>query len=238
MPASPASSSAPRVDVDRQYGATYQDRIRGIVPGYNDLATMILAELAGRLGEEARVLVVGCGAGEELAVMAPRRPGWRFTAVDPSAQMVGIARERMEALGAADAVTFHVGTADQLPPGPPHDAATLALVMHFLPDDGGKRALLHSIAARLGPGAPLALVDAFTVADCAAGEARFESWMRYLRFRGMSEEDYREYRARVQASCDLISAERLAALLDEAGFGPPAQFYQGLEFGGWTALRR
>ncbi len=62
--------------------------------------------------------------------------------------------------------------------------------------------------------------------------------MRYVRLNGMDEEDYRQYRARVESSCHLIGEARLAELLGQAGFGAPAPFYRGLEFGGWIAARR
>lgn len=225
-------------DFDREYGATYQDRIRSIVPGYDDLAMMMLGELAGLTPFAARVLVVGSGGGEEIAVMGRARPRWRFTGVDPSAQMIELAADRIAAAGLSDRVELHHGTVDQLPAEPRHDAATMALVMHFVPDDGDKAALLEHIAARLRPGAPFTLIDAH--GDPASREfaAGFEAWMRYLVLQGMTAEEHARYRAQLDASCRYVPETRIRSLLTEAGFAAPRAFYRGYIFGGWATTRR
>ncbi len=231
--------SEPRgFDFDREYGATYQDRIRSIVPGYDDLAMMMLGELAGLTPISARVLVVGSGAGEEIAVMGQARPRWRFTGVDPSAQMIEIAADRVAATGLSDRVELHHGTVDEIPSHPPHDAATMALVMHFVPDDGAKSALLEQIAERLRPGAPFTLVDAH--GDPASREfaGAFEAWMRYLVMQGMTARELDRYRGQLDASCYYVPEARIRALLGEAGFAPPRPFYRGYIFGGWLTTRR
>ncbi|MGH7560468.1 MAG: class I SAM-dependent methyltransferase [Gemmatimonadales bacterium] len=225
-------------DFDREYGATYQDRIRRIVPGYDDLATMMLGELTGPVPFAGRILVVGAGAGEEIAVMGALRPRWRFTGVDTSAQMLALARVRLLGLSLMERVTLHHGVTATLPREPLHDAATLALVLHFVPDQGEKLALLQAIAERLRPGAPLTLIDAHGDPDSADFRAGFDAWMRYLTLRGMTAEEHERYRAQLTASCVFVPESRLRELLAEAGFGPPRMFYRGYVFGGWITTRR
>jgi tRNA (cmo5U34)-methyltransferase len=227
-----------RFDFESAYGATYQDRIRRIVPGYDDLTVMMLGELIGLTPASAHLLIIGAGGGEEIAVMGAARPRWRFTGVDPSAQMIGLTRNRIEKQGLGGRVTLLHGTADALPPGPAFDAATVALVMHFMAGEEAKLALLQDVARRLRPGAPLVLVDGHGDAGSPEFAAEFEAWMRYLTLRGMSAEEHEGYRGQVTASCHFVPEARIRALLTEAGFTGPRIFYRGYIFGGWVARLR
>jgi tRNA (cmo5U34)-methyltransferase len=227
-----------RFDFESAYGATYQDRIRRIVPGYDDLATMMLGELIGLTPASAHLLIVGVGGGEEISVMGAARPRWRFTGVDPSAQMIGLTRSRSEQQGLGGRVTLLHGTAEGLPPEPAFDAATVALVMHFMAGEEAKLALLQDVARRLRPGAPLVRIDGPGDTGSPEFAAEFEAWMRYLTLRGMSAEEHKGYREQVTASCHFVPEPRIRALLSEAGFTGPRIFYRGYIFGGWVARLR
>lgn len=56
-------------------------------------------------------------------------------------------------------VQLYRGYVDSLPEAKIYDAATLLLVMHFIPDDGSKLLLLQNIAKRLRSGATFVLAD-------------------------------------------------------------------------------
>ena len=234
--------SSPRpFDFDAEYGARYDRFIRRVVPGYEQLYPAILSLLAPRVAEgEAQVLVVGTGSGSEILTFAGARPGWRLTGVDPSAQMIAITGERLRERGQHAQVKLHQGYVDELPPESAFDAATLDLVLHFLPDDagpGGKGELLRQIARRLKPGAPLVLVDAHGAPGSAAFSAQMEGWMRYCAAAGLSAEQVADYRGQVDASIHFVPEARLLELLAEAGFEAPVPFYRFFVFGGWTAVR-
>lgn len=63
------------------------------VPGYADLHRMAMLLLAERTPPAAEILVYGAGGGLELKAFANAQPGWRFTGVDPSAEMLELARD-------------------------------------------------------------------------------------------------------------------------------------------------
>ncbi|MGY1712941.1 class I SAM-dependent methyltransferase [Geodermatophilus nigrescens] len=96
----------------------------------------------------ARVLEVGCGAGDLAAELAGRAA--RVDAVDRSAEMVALARARVPA-------TVRVDRADVLDlalPAGGYDAVVGMSVLHHLPLEEALRAL----AAALRPGGVLAMV--------------------------------------------------------------------------------
>lgn len=221
-------------DFESEYGAHYDRLIRRIVPGYEDLFAQILAFLWETLPERAELLVVGAGSGSELLSFGTRRPGWSFLGVEPSEQMAAIVTERVDAAGLAGRIRLHRGYASDLPPGPRFDGATLDLVLHFLPDDGAKQSLLRDIATRLRPGAPFVLVDGHGEPGSSGFERLMAAWMRYLKIRGMSEDDLATYRGEVDAGVHFIGERRLLELCRAAGFGEPVCFFRSMVFGGWA----
>src|SRR5690606_27219176 len=131
--------------------AGYRRRARQQVPGLDDLHRMTGLLLAEHAPADARVLVLGAGGGMELEVLTRMQPGWRFVGVDPSAEMLDLARTSLG--DAASRVDFHRGYIDSAPGGP-FDAAVCLLTLHFLPAPA-RLETLRAIAARLRPGAPL-----------------------------------------------------------------------------------
>lgn len=225
-------------DFDGDYGRQYDSIIRLVFPAYEELFPIALAMLAAELPEDAQLLIVGAGTGKEIATFAARRPGWSFTGVDPSQQMLDRAAKRVRAAGIAHRVTLHCGYVADLPDGRRFDAATLVCVMHFLRDDGGKQALLEDVAARLAPGAPLLLVDANGAAGTPALERMMRAWMWYVRDQGLTAAEQRAYEQHVRDGVVLVPDERLRALLGEAGFDDPVRFFSAFVFDGWIARRR
>ena len=140
-----------------EHAASYDDDVRAAIPGYEVLHETAAALLHNALSEQARILLVGVGTGEEILRLAPDHPGWRITAVDPAAAMVDVARAKVDTAALNDRVELRVGGVDDVPATERFDAATLILVQHFLPDDGAKLAMVRAIADRLEPGGLLFL---------------------------------------------------------------------------------
>ncbi len=146
-------------DFDGDYGKDYEALARQVIPGYRTLFPMFTAIIEPDLPPGARVLVVGAGTGIELIALKRARPDLRLHGVDPSEQMLQIAERRVAEAGLESGVTLQLGYASDVPTRPRFDAATLINVLHFVPDDGAKSALLHDIAGRLRPGAVFVLFD-------------------------------------------------------------------------------
>jgi tRNA (cmo5U34)-methyltransferase len=223
-------------DFEAKYGSDHDTLVRTVIPGYAHLFAMARALLSPRLGAAARLLVVGAGGGMELVTLAPASLDWRLTAVDPSPNMLKLARERAEQAGYTAQIVFHHGHVHDLPAEPVYDAATCILVLHLL-DDGGKSALLAEIAARLKPGAPLVLADPFGDLNQMPITALLPAWRQFQRDHGRDETAIDALWDGIKQNVRLVDESRLADMLRDAGFDEPTRFYTAFWYGGWITTR-
>ena len=217
----------------------YDQHIQKVMPGYQNMFKMSLALFRSVLTEPApKLLIVGAGTGMELVSFGVAQPGWIFQAVDPSKQMLEIARQKAEQEGLAARVNFHQGLVSELPAGRQYDAATCILVMHFLRDDGAKLALLQSIAERLKPGAYFILVDNFGDKHSESFRQLVAARKEYLELGGFTSEQSEADNAVIWGDMlHLITEARTLELLEAAGFSQVVRFHTGLIVGGWVATR-
>lgn len=250
-------------DFDGDYGRTYEDLARRVIPGYRTLFPMVAALADPALPAGGRLLVVGAGTGIELATFRRARPDLRLTGIDPSSQMLELARRRLAAdddapaggresggdsadekdapgdaaPGGPGSVELQLGEVHDLPVRPRFHAATVINVLHFLPDDGEKASLLKGVADRLRGGGLLVLFDLHGEPGAPEHERAMEAWRRYWRVMNLAEDEIPRFEERISTGIHFASAQRIADLAGQAGFGPPRRFYQSLLYGGWTFRR-
>ncbi len=210
--------------------ANYAENAARLVPGLNDLHKMAGLLLAERTPSNAKVLVLGAGGGLELKTLAETQSGWQFEGVDPSAEMLQLAKTNLGQL--TERVQFCEGYIEDASEGP-FDAATCILTMHFLSEEK-RRETLAQIHRRLKPGAP------FVVAHHSfpRGESDDEKWLsRYAAFaisNGVPAEQARNASISIAERLPIISPDQDEALLREAGFTDVELFFAAFTFRGWV----
>lgn len=203
------------------------------VPGFLGLQKMAGLLMAERVGDDGAVLVLGAGGGLELKAFADAQPGWRFCGVDPSAEMIGLARQTIGPL--ASRVELVEGYIDDAPVGP-FAAASCLLTLHFLTVDE-RRHTLAEVFRRLKPGAPFVVAHHSFPQD-AAGKARWLS--RYAAFgvaSGISAANAENAIKAIGERLPVVSPGQDEALLRGAGFTGIELFYMGFSFRGWVAYK-
>ena len=103
--------------------------------------------------------------------------------------MLDLAKEKIQAAGLTDRVSLFKGHVDDLPTDRLYDGATAAMVLHFVPDDGGKLKLLCDVAKRLKSGAPLVLMDAHGDLSAPGSKLFLEAWKHQQNLGGVKWED-------------------------------------------------
>lgn len=166
-----SASPAPGAGIDwaddsTALGWASEDRMTGLLDLPRRLAVAIAA---ADLSEVGRVVDVGSGPGDFLAVALDRCPRAQGTWIDVSAGMEPLARARLGDL--AGRVEFEVTTLDHLSAVVPAGSADLIItsrVTHHL-DGGALAAFYRQAAVALRPGGWLANLDHVTVGEPWSG---------------------------------------------------------------------
>jgi tRNA (cmo5U34)-methyltransferase len=151
--------------------------------------------------------------------------------------MMDLAVARLTEHGLINRTEVVLSTVDHLPSVDRFDAATLIGVLHHLPGEEAKHAILRSIAQRLRPGAPLILAGNHYA--YASQPLLLAAWGERWRQQGASPDEVEGKRAKTLQGADPPHSEQaVAVLLEEGGFEPPLRFFSSLFWGAWIARRR
>ncbi len=201
------------------------------VPGFSSLHRMAALLMAERMPDNGRVLVLGAGGGLELKALAEAQAGWTFDGVDPSADMLQLARQVAGEHG--NRIGFHRGNIDVAPEGP-FDAAVCLLTFHHIPIEQRLETLVQ-IRRRLKSGAP------FVIAHMSflQSEPERSIWIdRHLAFGAIDGTDparVENARKAMRERLHILAPEEEETMLREAGFSGVALFYTAFSFRGWVA---
>jgi tRNA (cmo5U34)-methyltransferase len=143
----------------------------------------------------------------------------------------------VRAAGLTDRVRLFKGYVDDLPTDRLYGGATVAMVLHFVPDNGGKLKLLCDAAKRLKSAAPLVLMDAH--GDLSAPESKLlvEAWKHQQNLAGVKWEDVESGMKERMKAIHFVPSKRIEQLLAEAGFHRIQRFFQNFMLGGWIAFK-
>lgn len=211
--------------------AQYDATIVGRVPGYALLHELAAAAMAALAPAGAHLLLVGAGTGAELVRLASLDPSWRFTAIDPSADMLAQAKGRLAAAGIGNRVRWIEASVPPMPleaADARYDAALSLLVSHFLPGNSEKQAFISAIAESLAPNAPLLIADLFRSEHShETTHGLRDAWARQS---GASAEAVAQMSTRMARDFHPVDEPPLARLAAQAGLTAPARLFQALDF--------
>jgi tRNA (cmo5U34)-methyltransferase len=201
------------------------------VPGYSSLHRMVSLLLVEHMPAEGRVLVLGAGGGQEIKALAEAHPEWSFDGVDPSADMLRLAKQVISPHDTK--VRLHEGYISDAPTGP-FDAATCILTFHFIPREQ-RLDTLKKVRRRLIDGAPFVLVHL----SFPQTEPERSKWIaRHVAYGlpdGADPIHAKNTREAISTKLTILSPEDEVAMLKDAGFSDVSLFYAGLSIKGWVA---
>lgn len=218
---------------DTDIVSSYAENATRMVPGLRDLPKMASALLAERAPANARILVLGAGGGLELKAFAQMQPDWHFDGVDPSAEMLQLARTTLGPLGSR--ARLHEGYIGSAPMGP-FDGATCLLTLHFLPQ-AERLETLKAIHLRLKVGAPFVVVHHSFPNEGPEQDKWLKRNAAFAIASGMPAAQAKGSIPSLKGRLPVLTPQQDAELLNEAGFGGVDLFYCAFTFKGWVAYK-
>lgn len=213
-----------------QAASGYAERPRRQVPGLESLHVMTSMLLGECVPPEGRVLVLGAGGGLELKALMAAHDEWRFDGVDPSPDMLALARQ---IVGPSDRVMLHEGYVEMAPEGP-FDGAVCLLTFHFIAREQ-RLETLRQLRRRMRPGAPLVIAHISFSQDEPAWSQWIARHAGYSAGATASGAQRDNALAAMGQHLTILAPEEEEALLAEAGFNGISLFYAALSFRGWVA---
>ncbi len=218
---------------DDDWAANYARRAEAAIPGRTGLYRCLAACFAD-LPSASRVLVVGCGTGEELLTLAEILPTASFVAVDPADAMLQICSRRLSQAGIESRVMLVQGYVQQVASQERFAAATSILVAQHIQADAEALDYFSAIAARLLPRGRLYTADL----HIGLGQDRtrlIELWEQQARLAGLERELVEGIAQRFHGEMRPRSEEEVMSLLQRAGFSDVLKPFSSLLYGAWYA---
>ncbi len=213
--------------------ANYAARTEKMVPGLSDLHKMAAVLLAERVPADAQILVLGAGGGLEIKAFAQLHPDWHFDGVDPSEQMLVLARQTLGPL--ASRVNFHQSYIDSIE-AESFDAATCFLTLHFLPEPERLKTL-QALFRRLKPGAPLVVAHHSLPGSVSDKDLWLDRNAAFAKVSGLAMPSGGTRQSASRDLLPILSVAQDTALLRDAGFVDVDLFYAGFTFRGWVGYK-
>lgn len=203
----------------------YDGTRRRLVPCFDELYAVALAQLPFATDAAPHVVDLGAGTGLLASMVAAAHPRASLTLVDVSEAMLERARERLA--GAAPRVRVWVAdfTAARLPPC---DAFVSALAIHHVEGEG-KRTLFRRAFEALAPGGVFVNADQMLGATPELDRAQWLRWEREARALGSDDAEIGRARERMREDRPSTLRDQLT-WLREAGFRDVACVYENGPF--------
>lgn len=202
-----------------------------------DCLNLLLESMFSELSEDAKILCIGVGTGDELINLASKNPGWRFTAVDPSKGMLNICRKRAEEAGVLSRCTFHEGYLNTLEPIDMFDAATCFLVSQFILNQDDRSDFFSGISERLKSGGLLASSDLASDIETQEHEALFHLWAKIMSSGEVTADSKERMREAYANNVSILSPEKVVSIIRSGGFKNSTQFYQAGLICAWLSIK-
>lgn len=220
-----------------QQAASYDTQWARMAPIRNCLHFLLGSMFAQQLPDDANVLCVGLGTGDELIYLASRHPGWTFTALEPSGSMLDVCKQRTEKEGIASRCVFRLGYIDSLPTAENYDAATCFLVSQFILEERERIGFFSEIAKRLKPKGLLASSDLASDVESPEYEVLLPAWMSMIAAADISAENMERMRHAYANDVGVLPPARVESIIKSGGFELPVQFFQSGLIHAWLSTR-
>jgi tRNA (cmo5U34)-methyltransferase len=203
-------------DYFKDHAPKYDSFTLRAMPRYEEMLGEIVRCLPGQAND---ILELGCGTGSLTALLTRHYANSAITAIDASAEMMELARERLGSLVApSEHVAFVESLFEELDlPERAYDLIASNMSLHHIVDKGPFYRRLHE---SLRPGGTLVLGDELVGALPRVQQLNWDGWLRFARDSGGLGDSEIEEIVRHEREFDHYETLlRQLELLGAAGFG-------------------
>ena len=215
-----------------EWAANYEKRANAAMPGREGLYRLCLAAFRG-IASPARILVVGCGTGEELLLLLKAYPEATFVGIEPAQPMLDLCAQHVAASTMSHRVRLLSVSLDAFADVEPFDAATSILVSQHVEPDAAAGRFFAKIAALLKPDGCLSSADTHVAAG-QDRDAMVTLWCEQAAMSGM-DADVLDGMRNMLRSHLLRDEATIVGLLRAAGFERILKPFSSLIYGAWIA---
>ena len=208
-----------------QQAANYDSQWQNMAPISQALYFM-MSPLFCKLPSNAHILCVGAGTGNEILHLAQAFPAFRFTAVEPSTEMIKVCKHNLTQAGVAHRCQFHNGYVDSLKNLMPFDAATAVLVSQFIIEEPKRVAFFADIHKRLKPGGLLVSADLSANQSGETYPEQLSHWLSVMSSAAVSPEQIERVKLAYENDVALRETHVIENIITESGFTGVYPFYQ------------
>jgi tRNA (cmo5U34)-methyltransferase len=220
---------------NREMAENYDERNSKLTP-ISDSMHFLIRLVLGDLPDCARILCVGAGTGAEIISLAQANSQWTFVAVDPSAHMLDICRDRLKQANILNSCELIHGYVDDVGEGAEFDAVLSILVAHFIASED-RIAFYRNIHDRLKPGGTYVSTEICFDLDSTEFPSQLKNWERVQALMGATADSLQALPDTLRNTLSVLSPGKTEASLRAAGFVSPVVFFQAFLIRGWHATK-
>lgn len=209
----------------------YDERNANLAP-ITDAVQFLISLALKDLPSQAHVLCSGAGTGAEILYLAKKFPHWTFVALDPSASMLDICRERLERAGLSDRCTLVHGYVSDLPELPSFDAALSVLVGHFV-ERQNRVSYYSGMAKRLHSGGILVNTEICFDLDSPEFAPMLKNWESVQTLMGATAASLTSLPQVLRETLTILPPSETETLLRQSGIAVPVPFFRAFMIAGW-----
>lgn len=222
----------PLVDFFNQEAALNYDERNSKLASISNNMHFLLGLLLKDLPARSRILCVGAGTGAEILSLARMNPDWTFLALEPSAAMLEICRDRLVEAGIADRCEFFHGYVEDLPHNAVFDATLAILVAHFVKRDE-KLAFFRQMTNRLKIGGQFVNMEISFDLESPEYPSMLKNWESIQILMGATRESLDKLPTMLKEVLSVMPPEEIRKFIQLAGISTPVQFFQSFMICGW-----
>lgn len=209
---------------DEDYSSRYDAYNKGFQISQESLYwSMDLA--LGKKHDNARILCVGAGTGNELLYLAKRHSGWTFTALDPSPSMLKQCDQKIRDHNLTSRCRLVEGFVDSLPERECYDVILSLMVTHFITDMQERQKFFSDCFDRLRTGGRMVISEISADYESSVFPEMLDLWVSMHEKASSKKLDKKAVEESFRQNLGLIPAQQTEDIMRKTGFQKPVLFW-------------